>query len=621
MNLRHILAATVLMPAAVLAQNDTLSHQLDNVVVTGTRNAVSIRHLPTTVSVVDRVALTAAYRPSMLPTLSEEVPGLFVTSRGIMGYGVSDGAAGGISVRGMSSSQGRFLVLIDGQPQYMGLFGHAIADACQTMLAERVEVLRGPASVLYGSNAMGGVMNIITRKMPANGMSTEINIGAGSYGTLQSGLSNRIRAGRFASALALRYDRTDGHRPHMGFEQYGGYLKLDYRLAAHWQATADANITHFNASYAGAVQSPLLDARQWITRGALSAHVENRYAATSGAVSLYYNFGRHKINDGHAPSAAPRTQYFRSNDLMMGLSVYQTTSLFVGNWLTIGGDYRRYGGKAWNQDIATGADGTPIIDRTQNDFAGYIDLRQPLWAWLTLDAGLRIDHLEHVGTEFVPQGGVAIHLPCGTEIKAIVSKGYRNPTLRELYMWRPANAELQTERAMNYEISYRQRLPESNLSYGLSLFVLRGSNIIQTVMGPSGPQNINTGRISNRGLEADISYQPSAAWHFTANYSALHMANHLIAAPEHKLFGGAKYTGHRWKIDTGVQYVAGLFTQLAPSEVRESFVLWNLTATYQLQKHVDVWFKGENLLAQRYEINHGYPMPKTTFMAGVNVNL
>lgn len=228
MNLRHILAATVLMPAAVLAQNDTLSHQLDNVVVTGTRNAVSIRHLPTTVSVVDRVALTAAYRPSMLPTLSEEVPGLFVTSRGIMGYGVSDGAAGGISVRGMSSSQGRFLVLIDGQPQYMGLFGHAIADACQTMLAERVEVLRGPASVLYGSNAMGGVMNIITRKMPANGMSTEINIGAGSYGTLQSGLSNRIRAGRFASALALRYDRTDGHRPHMGFEQYGGYLKLDY---------------------------------------------------------------------------------------------------------------------------------------------------------------------------------------------------------------------------------------------------------------------------------------------------------------------------------------------------------------------------------------------------------
>ena len=210
MNLRHILAATVLMPAAVLAQNDTLSHQLDNVVVTSTRNAVSIRHLPTTVSVVDRVALTAAYRPSMLPTLSEEVPGLFVTSRGIMGYGVSDGAAGGISVRGMSSSQGRFLVLIDGQPQYMGLFGHAIADACQTMLAERVEVLRGPASVLYGSNAMGGVMNIITRKMPANGMSTEINIGAGSYGTLQSGLSNRIRAGRFASALALRYDRTTG---------------------------------------------------------------------------------------------------------------------------------------------------------------------------------------------------------------------------------------------------------------------------------------------------------------------------------------------------------------------------------------------------------------------------
>lgn len=89
-----------------------------------------------------------------------------------MGYGVSTGAAGGMSLRGIGAGVNAaggpttsLLVLIDGHPQYMGLMGHPIADAYQSMMAERVEVLRGPASVLYGSNAMGGVINIVTRKM------------------------------------------------------------------------------------------------------------------------------------------------------------------------------------------------------------------------------------------------------------------------------------------------------------------------------------------------------------------------------------------------------------------------------------------------------------------------
>lgn len=119
----------------------------DEVVVTGTRNETDIRHLPMTISVVDRKQLEATYQPSVLPTLTEQVPGLFTTSRGVMGYGVSTGAAGGMSLRGIGGSPtAGLLVLIDGHPQYMGLMGHPIADAYQTMMTERVEVLRGPAS-------------------------------------------------------------------------------------------------------------------------------------------------------------------------------------------------------------------------------------------------------------------------------------------------------------------------------------------------------------------------------------------------------------------------------------------------------------------------------------------
>lgn len=150
------------------------NYTIDEVVVTGTRNETDIRHLPMTISVVGRQQIEKRYEPSLLPLLTEQVPGFFTTSRGIMGYGVSTGAAGGMSLRGIGGSPtAGLLVLIDGHPQYMGLMGHPIADAYQSMLTEKVEVLRGPASVLYGSNAMGGVINIVTRKQQDEGSKNE----------------------------------------------------------------------------------------------------------------------------------------------------------------------------------------------------------------------------------------------------------------------------------------------------------------------------------------------------------------------------------------------------------------------------------------------------------------
>ena len=221
-------AVASLLPAGVYASSsDALSDSVVNsnktqsiseVVVTGTRKASDVRHLPMTVSVVGREAIEESADPSLLPLLSEQVPGLFVTSRGVMGYGVSGGAAGAMSIRGIGGAPQAgipttgVMVLIDGHPQYMGLMGHPIADACQSMMAERVEVVRGPASVLYGSNAMGGVINIVTRKMEEDGVSTSVNAGGGSYGSVQTEVSNRIRSGRFSSVVMGSYNRSDGHR-------------------------------------------------------------------------------------------------------------------------------------------------------------------------------------------------------------------------------------------------------------------------------------------------------------------------------------------------------------------------------------------------------------------------
>ena len=610
------LTATTIQAQNLQLVEDTIP--LNEVVVTGTRNAVDVRHLPMTVTVINRATLTEQHQSSILPTAMQMVPGLFVTSRSMMGYGVSTGAAGGINMRGITGGAGQLLVLIDGHPQYQGIYGHPIADSYQTLMADRVEVLRGPASVLYGSNAMGGVLNIVTHSMRQDGVKTNFNLGAGSYGTIQTEASNQMRSGKFSNTVATQYGRTDNHRPRMGFEQYGGYMKLGYDLTEHWNTYVDADITHFNASYPGAESSPLYDADQWITRGMVSAALENHYGNTNGALSVYSNFGRHKIDDGTADPSKPTQRFFRSKDALTGVSWYQSARLFEGNRLTVGFDYQHIYGHAYYTSKATGE----VLDTPnkqsgkshRNEVAGYIDIRQDLLSWLTIDAGLRYDHHNITGSEWIPQAGVVVRpIPVG-EIKLMASKGFRNPTMREMYLYPPSNEELEPERLWNYELSWRHRLGQ--FSYGMNFFYIKGDNMIQTV----NRKNVNTGEIENYGAELEAHYSINPHWSLFTNHSLLHMENPVIAAPEYKGMLGVGYRHHRWNVIASLQYINGLYTATGENPCKEDFCLLNATINYQLSHPITLWVRGENLLAQKYEINLGYPMPRATFMAGVNVN-
>ena len=600
------------------AESVTDSLTLQEVVVTGTRNATDVRHLPMTVTVIGRETLTEQYQTNVLPTVMQQVPGLFVTSRSMMGYGVSTGGSGGINLRGISGGAGQLLVLIDGHPQYQGIYGHPISDSYQTLMAERVEVLRGPASVLYGSNAMGGVMNIVTRSMKEDGMKTSVNLGAGSYGTVQAEASNQLRSGKFSSTVSAQYGRTDNHRPRMGFEQYGGYLKLGYDFNDHWNAYIDANITHFNASHPGTTTSPLFDADQWITRGVISAALENHYGWTSGAVSAYSNFGRHKIDDGTADPTKPTARYFRSKDALTGISWYQSAQLFEGNRLTVGIDYQNIYGNAYYTSKETG----DVLDTPnkqsgrsyRNEIAGYVDFRQDLLSWLTVDAGIRLDHHSVTGTEWIPQAGLVIRPVSTGELKAMASKGFRNPTMREMYLYPPSNEELEPERIWNYELSWRHRIDA--FSYGLNIFYIKGDNMIQTIQR----KNVNTGEIENYGAEIEATWRVNSNLSLTTNHSLLHMEHKIVAAPEYKGFIGANYHKNRWTAIAGLQFISNLYTEVGDQETKENFCLLNASVSYALTKACSLWVRGENLLAQSYEINLGYPMPRATFMGGVNLN-
>ena len=96
----------------------------------------------------------------------------------------------------------------------------------------------------------------------------------------------------------------------------------------------------------------------------------------------------------------------------------------------------------------------------------------------------------------------------------------------------------------------------------------------------------------------------------------------MIAAPEHKFNFAANYHHKRFSIGTSIQYIGGLLTQLPsqghPDGQVENFVLWNAHASYRIWKGLWCHIKADNLLAQEYEINYGFPMPRTTLMSGVS---
>ena len=106
------------------------------------------------------------------------------------------------------------------------------------------------------------------------------------------------------------------------------------------------------------------------------------------------------------------------------------------------------------------------------------------------------------GTEWVPQGGVVFRPTITGELKAMVSKGFRNPSMREMYLYPPSNTSLSPERLISYELSWKHRVHAPALVYGINIFYIDGDNLIETVSINGRPHNVNSGEIENWGVPA-----------------------------------------------------------------------------------------------------------------------
>ena len=617
--MKKILTVTLAMAswwsatASTSEPNDT-AKVLGEVVVIEKSAKAPIPLLPLDVRVINSTIIENSSETNVLPVLQNHVPGMFVTERGLAGYGVSGGASGSVNIRGVGGGN-KVLFLIDGQPQWAGVFGHSLPDTYVTNDIQRVEVVSGPSSLLYGSGAMGGSVNLITQRATREGFYGSLRAMAGSYGSMKYGAKAGYKNGDWRAFLAASYESTDGNRKGMDYWLSNQFASLSYELSNYWEAGANVMLTETKADNPGSVElSRPLEMWAKMFRTTASVFVKNHYAISSGGIQAYYNWGKHKIDDGLS-NGQPRSYLFNSKDFNVGLMAYQTLKPWNGNDLSLGVDFKHWGGEAWNSEKSDGAESL-IVDKHVNEIAGYAMMQQAFWnERLSLNAGVRLEHSSQFGNEWVPQAGFIFRPLASNRVKFNFSKGFRSPNIRELYMYAPRNPELQPERMDNYEIELRQWLFGGKLNVGLALYYINGDNLIQTVRIDGSPKNINTGKFINKGFELDASYNLNEDWTFAANYAYLHTDTRIIAAPKNKLFAEASYTPGNWQFAVDVLSVWGVYTE----QTTENYALLNARVAYTIQfsKPLTLFAKGENLTATKYQINYGFPMPRATVMAGV----
>jgi outer membrane cobalamin receptor len=576
---------------------------IDPVVVSVTHLELLRSRVPNSVSVVTRRDLVERGAPSVLTVASERVPGLFVSQRGVLGYGVAQGAAGRVSIRGAGASPNtQVLVMTDGRPQTMGLFGHPIADTHVSSGVERVEVVRGPASLLYGTNAMGGVVNVITRKGWRPGPAVEAAASYGSFATQRQEVAfdYGISSGAGISVAGNRY-RTDGHRPSASFAIDNVTVRGGMRVGPGLHLVADGAVSDILAYDPGRIGAPLTDNWVDIRRGTTGVALENHGDRISGAARAFLNFGRHDIHDG-----------FHSTDRTFGLQLHQGIRFDGGGALTLGADVKGYGGEAEN----TGSSmdwGSHSVE----EYGAFGVLHQPLPTGLVATGGIRVNHHSLYGAELVPQAGLAAPILAGTTLRVSSGRGFRSPTIRELYLFPAPTPELEPERVWSHELSVIQTLAEVG-SLEMAVFRMDGSNLIRTAGSFPNLTLSNSGEFRHSGAEVALQLSPLRWAGLDLSYGYLDSGESTLAHPEHQLQATVRVERGLLNATLGAQHVAGLFAADGSTERLPDYTVVNSRLGARLPGGVTLFVAGENLFDTDYQVMGGYPMPGRVISVGAH---
>jgi vitamin B12 transporter len=612
-------------------------------IVTATQMEQPLEDIGTTATVVSAQHIQQQQINSA-GTALRQVPGVEITQSG------SAGTQTGVSIRGSTAAQ--TLIMLDGVPVNSGATGgFDLADLTNDDLG-RIEVVRGAGGALYGSSAIGGVVNFITRE-GSGPLKLQYNGEGGNRATQRQALSFDGAAGWLAYSGALSYYSTTGFRPRNdSFDNLAGVLRLDYHLTADTKLTGFARYIRSNVS--------LATFSNYITPVDPNAHQRNEFMLYNGVVtrrfsdrmdgrmSVFFVRNDLRINDTPFP-ANPNFERDRVPDETRGTNMELHYRWGTGFRSLVGFDFKdRWVRSAHLFDTTEPpAQYFTTFHARRQEYAGYLEQEgRLLHGLLLLTGGMRVDGNSQFGQEVSPAWSVAIPLErWGLTLRGSYSEGFRAPAFNELYFPDFGNPNLKPELSSEYDGGITKTFGE-RASFTATYFSRRVHDLIVAAPCTTYPGCVeaeNAGRVDTQGVELVPALQLMRGLKLTGNLTILD-ETHVSPAPNIRPIRVPKYSAfallgykHRalWTADDAVTgslayYFVGDREDINPTtsliQNHVAYDLFDLTMSYdpglrwrQISDE-QVYARVTNLLDRHYAEAMGFPSPRVSFVAGVKVD-
>jgi vitamin B12 transporter len=595
-----VFVVLLLVPGAALGQD--VAPQSESVVVTATLSPEEERDLGSATTVITRREIERRGATTVLEVL-RSVPGVDVVRQG------SDGSLTSLFLRGTNSTHA--LVLVDGARVNSPYFPGYDFSALTTENVERIEIVRGPFSALYGSDAVGGVIQIFTRPgaTRATGRAT---LEGGDSGQRQGSVFFSAGAGPFSAAASYRDARVDGDRPNSDWRGRNGSLRLESRLGELAHIALEGAILDGDLGLPGAVGAETPRDRFGFREERVTLPISFRPASGNEASFLAaYVVSKPTSSSpafGFETDTDARTLQLRGSDRWRAGPHELTALVSFERWKvedrgTFGtnlDDASRLWGVAFQNEVSLGR------------------------GW-NVAAGLRYDRHSDFGGAWSPRANVAWLSGDGRwKLRASGGGAFRAPTVGELFYPFFGNPDLEPERSTSWEIGGERYLGRSG-RIEVSLFWNELTNLI--VVDFVRSRNENVGKARTRGIEVAWRQEISERVDLDAGYTWVEAKDRvagqdLLRRPRHRAFVSATvrplsrlsvsprlvFVGTRPDVD-GVTF--------GPARL-PSYLRLDLFARYELAR-VAPYARLENAADRRYEEVDGYPAPRRRWAAGLEV--
>jgi outer membrane receptor protein involved in Fe transport len=439
------------------------------------------------------------------------------------------------------------------------------------------------------------VINIVSADVTRN--SFRVSAEGGSWGSYNSSVGVTRRLGDHGLQLTLAHGASDGHVPQTDFTSTRVQGGWDWKISQTWRLSFRGRYTPFRFDDPSRTDDRAgFGAWGDIRRGMGQMLLKNESGGLSGSTQLYLNAGHHKFEDG-----------FVSDDRIYGLSSYQQWR--AGRRLSVaaGTDLISYGGITNVNDT----------EYTLNTFGLYaLGMFSPL-DLLHIRAGLRFQHNDIGLNTFAPSAGLSVTPIAGVRVFANMQSGFRHPTPRELYLFPPANAELQEERSIGYEVGLEYLIAQGSIR--AAWFRTDATNLIATVANPAPPppmRNLNIRDVEINGLEFTARYRLLPFLFAQLSWNKLDAGDYTAYNPSQQLKYMLHLSYRSFGASVAGQYIHELFAGDRGSLPLPDYHLMDVVLTWQSPWKLELYMKARNILDREYYVLPGYVAPGRHFFGG-----